>query len=195
VNANSQQAVKQPSVSPDTESPLQLSGDQFGEVFRNCFRRTVSFVASLGAPGDSAEEIAQAAWVKGWECREQLRNVDSVAAWINSIAKNMLKRQSYESQRQRSLSDSQGTSHLDFSPILASTLLEKCRESDRNVLRRHYIEGYTTEEIASEIGLTPTAIRLRLLRARRALNNACRLPQLGRSFQSWQLDPALSDAA
>jgi DNA-directed RNA polymerase specialized sigma24 family protein len=37
------------------------------------------------------------------------------------------------------------------------------------VLQRHYLEGYKVQEIASAHGWTETAVRIRLLRARRAV--------------------------
>jgi len=40
---------------------------------------------------DEAEEIAQAAWVRGWEYREQLRDPGLVGYWVNSIARNLFR--------------------------------------------------------------------------------------------------------
>jgi DNA-directed RNA polymerase specialized sigma24 family protein len=37
------------------------------------------------------------------------------------------------------------------------------------VLQRHYLEGYKVQEIAQQQGWTETAVRIRLLRARRTV--------------------------
>jgi DNA-directed RNA polymerase specialized sigma24 family protein len=37
------------------------------------------------------------------------------------------------------------------------------------VLQRHYLEGYKVQEIAQQQGWTETAVRIRLLRARRSV--------------------------
>jgi len=47
-------------------------------------------------------------------------------------------------------------------------ILRCCRKNDRIVLQRHYLEGYRVQEIASQHGWTETAVRIRLLRARRS---------------------------
>jgi DNA-directed RNA polymerase specialized sigma24 family protein len=52
---------------------------------------TVRFLESRGSARDSAEEIAQAAWVRGWERIEQLRDVAMVFTWVNTIALNIFR--------------------------------------------------------------------------------------------------------
>jgi DNA-directed RNA polymerase specialized sigma24 family protein len=38
---------------------------------------------------NDAEEVAQAAWAKGWERLSQLRNESFVVIWVNTIALNV----------------------------------------------------------------------------------------------------------
>src|SRR5262249_60184024 len=61
---------------------------EYGEAYEAGFDRTVRFLISKGARGDGAQEAAQAAWVRGWERLEQLRNHSRLSTWINSIAPN-----------------------------------------------------------------------------------------------------------
>jgi RNA polymerase sigma factor (sigma-70 family) len=51
------------------------------------------------------------------------------------------------------------------------TILNRCGERDSAILRSFYVEGYTTEEIASKVGLTPVAVRVRMLRLRNSLRS------------------------
>jgi DNA-directed RNA polymerase specialized sigma24 family protein len=51
---------------------------------------------------------------------------------------------------------------MDVARILAF-----CRPNDRHLLEQQYVNGVTTQEMAREQGVTETAIRIRLLRARR----------------------------
>ena len=51
--------------------------------------------------------------------------------------------------------------------IDVARILEFFRPCDRILLQQQYMNGVTTEEIAKEQGVTETAIRIRLLRARR----------------------------
>lgn len=144
---------------------------QFADAFRHGYAMTLRFLLSRGAAGDAAEEIAQAAWAKGWECRMQLQRPHMVGAWVNSIAKNMLKN-SLRADRKREIL----TEHVKFDApaVLALDLkhiLKKCDPRSSIILRGYYFEGYTTEEIAEQVGLTPVTVRVRLLRLRRALRS------------------------
>jgi DNA-directed RNA polymerase specialized sigma24 family protein len=46
---------------------------QFAAAYRGHFHQTVNYLRGSGSNAERAEEIAQAAWARGWECREQLR--------------------------------------------------------------------------------------------------------------------------
>jgi RNA polymerase sigma factor (sigma-70 family) len=153
------------------EPARRLTGDEYGDAFTAGYSLTLRFLVSRGAALHDAEEIAQAAWAKGWECRGQLRNPSHVAVWVNSIAKNMLLNHYDRQQRTRS-SDTEATrcGHSRIQDALeVGALLRKCKPKDRALLRLHYIEGYTTAEIAQAVGMTPTAIRLRLMRIRNSI--------------------------
>jgi DNA-directed RNA polymerase specialized sigma24 family protein len=47
------------------------------------------------------------------------------------------------------------------------------------VLQRHYLEGFKVQEIAQQQGWTETAVRIRLLRARRTVGK-----RLGRKIET-----------
>ena len=57
---------------------------------------------------------------------------------------------------------------MDLAPLDTAKILECCRPADR-VLFEHQLSGLTTQEIAQQQRVTTTAIRVRLLRARRAV--------------------------
>lgn len=151
--------------------PQILDNEEYGRAFRDGYVTTVRFVISRGASAELAEEIAQAAWVAGWEHRFQLRDPDRIGFWINSIAKNLLARHFQRLQRTDALvgeaaGEVPGIEHLDVTSIL-----ERCPDSERMLLMRYYLEGQTTKEIAEHAGVSATAIRVRLLRVRRAVRS------------------------
>ena len=51
-----------------------MQAPAYAEAFQNGFGATRRFLISRGAPLEEAEEIAQAAWARGWEYCEQLRD-------------------------------------------------------------------------------------------------------------------------
>ncbi|MBN9660116.1 MAG: sigma-70 family RNA polymerase sigma factor [Acidobacteria bacterium] len=136
------------------------------------------FLHSRGARGDLAEEIAQAAWARGWERRDQLQRSDSIVCWVNGIAKNMFRNIARTIYRTVPLSTgcgpctngSRGHQALQLeSQVDLRRVLRGGNERDSLILRLFYEEGYATEEIAARLGVSAVAVRIRLCRVRRRL--------------------------
>jgi DNA-directed RNA polymerase specialized sigma24 family protein len=148
-----------------------LTQEQYGEAFRQGYPTTLRFLLSRGAPPDIAEEMAQAAWVKGWECRIQLQKPEMIGAWVNSIAKNMLKNKLRSEQRLERLTDTARAGTPQLGVVDVRRMMQDGDRRDITILFGHYLEGYTTEELAGQVGMTPVTVRVRLLRIRRALRS------------------------
>jgi DNA-directed RNA polymerase specialized sigma24 family protein len=106
--------------------------------------------------------------VRGWEKRDQLRNAGAVVSWINAIALNYHRCAVHDEARYQALPDLCGRVGIDLAPLDAARVLKFCHPQDR-VLFEHQLDGFTMKEIASKLGVSETAIRIRLLRARRAV--------------------------
>lgn len=120
-----------------------------------------------GVQRDNAKEVAQAAWVRGWERLSQLRNESSVVRWVNTIALNVYRSWIRREPLNPPLQERRDkTVRIDVAAIDLVRILSFCRPCDRRLLQQNMI-GVTTREIADEQGVTETAIRIRLLRARR----------------------------
>jgi len=145
----------------------KMTSDGYGEAYQRGFDLTVRLLISRGVQRDDAEEVAQAAWVKGWERLSQLRKESVVVIWVNTIAlnayRNWLRRErlSLATQELR-----YKTAAIDLAAIDVARILGSCRPCDRHLLEQS-MTGVTPSEIAVEQGVTETAIRIRLLRARR----------------------------
>lgn len=144
-----------------------MEREDFGEAFLKCYGATRRFLLANGAPVDEAEEIAQAAWARGWEYREQLRDPSMVGFWVNSIARNLF-RARFRGAMPVSMEGLQPSYSMDMDAFELRRLLDRCPRRDRHLLQRN-LEGYSAEEIAREAGITSTGIRVRLLRVRNAL--------------------------
>jgi DNA-directed RNA polymerase specialized sigma24 family protein len=145
-----------------------MQRNAYAEAFQNGFGATRRFLISRGAALDEAEEIAQAAWARGWEYREQLRDPGLVGFWVNSIARNLF-RARFRAGIPVPLELAKEPSYaFDTDTIDLRTMLGRCSHRDRALFERT-LEGYSAEEIARGAGISSTGIRVRLLRARQSM--------------------------
>jgi RNA polymerase sigma factor (sigma-70 family) len=143
--------------------------NQYAEAFQNGFPATKRFLLSRGAALEEAEEIAQAAWARGWEYRDQLRDPGLVGFWVNSIARNLF-RAKFRMKTTVPIDGVDAPYTMNLDEIDLRRLLERCSPRDRDLLERS-LEGYSAEEIAKNEGITSTGIRVRMLRIRQSLRD------------------------
>lgn len=144
-----------------------MERNEYGVAFESGYGATRRFLLAHGAPLEDAEEIAQAAWARGWEFREQLRDPGMVGFWVNSIARNLF-RARFRAPLTTTIDGLNPSYCMNVETIELHRLLDRCPNRDRQLLERN-LEGYSAEEIAREVGITSTGIRVRLLRIRAML--------------------------
>jgi RNA polymerase sigma factor (sigma-70 family) len=145
-----------------------MTKEGYGQAYQQGFTRTVRLLQSRGVSVDSAEDLAQAAWLQGWRKLDQLRDEGTIVNWVNTIAINYQRRESRVQSRYLPLLDVAASAGLDSAGLDAARILTLCRPRER-MLFEQQLDGLTTKEIAKKQGVTPTAIRIRVLRARRAV--------------------------
>jgi DNA-directed RNA polymerase specialized sigma24 family protein len=156
----------------DWEANACMTRDEYGRQYARGFERTVRFLVSRGVERNSAPDVAQSAWLRGWERIAQLREDRFVLTWVNSIALNVhRKARRVETPTQVVLEKHEQLEEfqihgIDLAAIDIAQLLEKCRPADRSLLEQQ-MRGATTAEIAREQGITQAAVRIRMFRARR----------------------------
>jgi RNA polymerase sigma-70 factor (ECF subfamily) len=150
-----------------------MTRSEFANSFQSRFPTTVRFIASKGIRRPEAEEIAQAAWVRGWERRGQLRDDHKIHSWINTIAFNLLRNHARKSGNLQELGEMpdehQQPSVSIAAKVDAERMLEQCEEENRSLLRLHYMAGYSSAEAGKRHGLTASTTRVRLVRLRNRL--------------------------
>jgi DNA-directed RNA polymerase specialized sigma24 family protein len=144
-----------------------MTRDCYGLAYQKGFDLTVRFLLSRGAQREYAMEVAQGAWVRGWERLHQLRDDSTVITWVNTIALNAYRRVMRREAPSQELPEIVSPHGINMAAIDVHRILNYCRPSER-ILFEQQMHGATTEEIARKQGVTETAIRIRLLRARRA---------------------------
>ena len=147
----------------------------FSKAYETGRGRTISFLLSKGIPYEDADEVAQSAWVRGWEQLRQLREDRLLLPWVNSIALNVYRHGLRKRARDEAwlpVHDDMLRTSLDLAAIDMSGILKSCPPKDRSLLQAH-LRGDSAHELAAREGVTPVAIRIRLLRARRSARLRC----------------------
>jgi RNA polymerase sigma factor (sigma-70 family) len=145
-----------------------MKRNEYADAFQKGYSATRRFLLSRGAALDEAEEIAQAAWVRGWEYREQLRDPSMVNFWVNSIARNLF-RARFRTPPVIPLEGIDPSYSMSLEEqIEVRRMLERCPPRDRALLEKS-LEGYSAEEIAKDEGISSTGIRVRMLRIRQGI--------------------------
>src|SRR5688572_2271178 len=145
-----------------------MTREEYGQAYQKGFNLTVRFLVSRGLVYDTAQETAQAAWVKGWERLGQLRDPSMAVTWMNSIALNIHRGHIRREPLLRALSERLSVRpQINLAAIDVRRILQRCTNNERMVLQRHYLEDCNIQEIAEQQGWTQTAVRIRLHRARR----------------------------
>src|SRR5436309_10803035 len=129
-----------------------MTNEEYGRAYQKGFSLTVRFLVSRGLSYDAALDTAQAAWAKGWERREQLRDPNLVLTWTNSIALNLHRTYLRRERRTQKLPELlQAPPPVSIvAAIDVQRILGDCKPNDRVALEGHYIEGYELQEIARQ---------------------------------------------
>ena len=154
-----------------------MTREEFGDLYQMAHNRTIRFLLAKGASATVAADVAQSAWLRGWERLSQLRDPRMILTWINTIALNEYRRQmtreaalnrARSGELQRSIP---AKADFNFAAIDISRILAACSPSDRLLLQAQ-MSGVTPRELAYQHGITETAVRIRFLRARRSARAA-----------------------
>jgi RNA polymerase sigma factor (sigma-70 family) len=152
----------------------------FGDAYEKGFRRTVAFLRRRGANLDLAEDLAQTAWVRGWEHLSTLRVDQHIQAWVNSIAYNLLRDHlrdhSLQIRRMRHLTSVTGDPKI--SPLVNEAVIDlhnalrRIPKRQRNVLETVYLQAGDVQTPVIANDQQAAAYHSCLSRARKALRKA-----------------------
>ena len=151
-----------------TQATPAIEEAEFALAYKSGFMTTFRFIKSLGANREMAEEVAQAAWVRGWQCRAQLQHSELIVSWVSTIAKNLFLSMILINRRFSELEEAAAPCRM-LRTLEADFVMQECTEFESRMLTMYYLEGYTALEIARMENLCATSVRVRLMRIRRSL--------------------------
>ena len=172
-------ATTDPTPRADTTSEnetLEAVRDRYASAYENGGRRrTQAVLRRMGANVDLAEELAEAAWCRGLERLDQLKDPKRVVPWVNTTAINMFRD---ETERNRRMVQffSAGyelgiTASVNVTLLDLDVAIRGCPTRQRALLE-DVLAGRTVDELAAGLAISTGAVHHRLSRARRALRAA-----------------------
>ena len=167
----------------DRELPAAAGGCQqsYGRIVQACQNTVTAIALAITRDVQASEDIAQEAFIKGWQQLNQLHNHASFLPWLRQITRN-LARDWLRANRGRPLSGEAAEIAIsmaaDPSPsapeylqrveeeVAAEEIISALPEDSRETLLLYYREGQSSQQVANLLGLSDAAVRKRLSRAR-----------------------------
>ena len=156
-----------------------------------------------------AEEITQDTFLKVYQKLSTLKDPNQFSGWLYVIATNQcrgwLRKKRIETESlddtetdwvdtsaySRYVAEEQAKVNVETQREVVKKLLAKLKESERTVMTLHYFGEMTIEEISRFLGVSVSAIKLRLHRARQRLQKE--EPMIREAISNFQLSPNLTD--
>ena len=156
-----------------------------------------------------AEDITQETFLKAYQGLSTLKEPQSFASWLYVIATNHCKTWLSKKRLQTQSLENTDTDELEtatYSSYISTEkerdavetkrevvkkLLAKLQESDRTVITLYYLGGMTYEEISRFLGVSISAIKNRLYRARQHLKKE--EPMIKEALENYQIAPHLTE--
>ena len=156
-----------------------------------------------------AEEITQDTFLKVYQKLDTLKNPQQFAGWLYVITSRLCYRWIRKNRKRAELLDDAEIDMLEetaYSKYVADEntkvridaqrkvvhkLLSKLQESERTVMVLHYFSGMTCEEISRFLGVSTSAIKSRLSRARQRLRKE--EPMIREALSNFQITPNLTE--
>ena len=166
---------------------LAASGDRraFERLYRSHVDRVFSICVRMCGNRVRGEELTQDVFVRVWEKLPLFRGESAFSTWLHRVAVNVALNDRKVQSRERSRTAEPDTDERDAGSSAGSVPAAPVAErldleaaiallppGARRVFVLHDVEGFTHEEIAEEMGVTPGGTKSQLHRARMLLREA-----------------------
>jgi RNA polymerase sigma-70 factor (ECF subfamily) len=158
-------------------------GEAVRELYRRYAPRVFAVVRRLAGDDQLAEDWAQEAWVRAIRALPNFRGEARFSTWLHRIAVNS----ALHGRRWRERRAGREVALPPALPVLGRVeqtplrlslerAMQTLPDGMRQVLVLHDVEGYTHEEIASFLGVTPGTSKSQLFKARARMRKVLSAP-------------------
>ena len=158
-----------------------MTADEFKTVFLPCHQQLYRVAFRLTGNREDAEDVVQETYLKIWNSRDRLGQLDNPAAFCMTTLKNLfvdfLRRKHGDRGSGINADDVTVPADIDIgnqieqrdSVNIVTQLIEQLPDNQRDVIRMRDIADLPFEEIEAATGLSPGNIRTLLSRARKKI--------------------------
>jgi RNA polymerase sigma-70 factor (ECF subfamily) len=169
--------AERPSDSELIESTLDGDQQAFGELVARYREAVVGAAYHRVGNFEEARDIAQEAFLRAYAALPNLRKRDSFASWLYRIAdftalqaaRRLRSEAPLPADDAQMLTAAPSTTEKAGLALEIQAALATLKEPTRLAVILHYINGYSHDEIANFLGISTTAVRTRVSRAKSQL--------------------------
>lgn len=148
----------------------------FEELMRRHEPRIFQFALKIVKSPELAQEISQDVFLKIWEKRTSLNTIETLPAWLFSLAKNQslntlkeIARRYTHEEKYAAAQDGvlDGEAEIQYNDLkkFAAVLIDQLSPQRKIIYRMKMEQGLTTDEIAAKMNLSPSTIRTQLAKS------------------------------
>jgi RNA polymerase sigma-70 factor, ECF subfamily len=147
----------------------------FDDFFRASYDHTVRGLELDGTGRADAHDAAQEAYVRAYARWWRVGHLREPAAWVRRVAVNVARDQHRRQTVRDNAIPKLAAEPMTVDPLAGDDIegldeaLDTLPRQQRRAVDLYYIDGFSTEEAATRMGISPGAFRFHLSRARRTL--------------------------
>lgn len=168
--------------------PSSPNGDltaRFERLYRACYQDLLGFALRRTVRPEAAADVVADTFLVAWRRINEIPP-NQERLWLFGVARNVMANRRRADRRSTHLAErlrqelAQSTTVEQEAPAEIEQAFRTLPATDQDLLRLVAWEGLTADELASTLGCTVNAARIRLHRARRRFAEALRAPSLNR---------------
>jgi RNA polymerase sigma-70 factor, ECF subfamily len=144
------------------------------------YPRVVAAVAMISDSRPAAEDAVCEALARAWERSERGERIDSLAAWVTTVAMNLSRsrwRRLMAERRARERWVPRPAEHNGERAVDVERALGQLSHRQRQAVVLHYYLGYEVRDVADLLGIAEGTAKSTLHRAREALGRSLRVKE------------------
>ncbi len=166
----------------NSNSSPELPREEFERLYEKHSREVWALAYARWMNADLAMDVAQEAFLRLWKQWENGEEIHNPRAWLLRVARNLAEDYAKSAFRRNGTQPPQTMNGVQAEALLPLELLEReetfgqlrevmeqLSKADREILTFRYALDYDTEVIAQLLDIKPTAVHMRLSRARQRL--------------------------